>query len=256
MDNLLDQFRQGSNNSPAEEVTSIQKLALAASRGKNILAKPKVPPGQARMWIGQTRNVLSKVFGKNSDILNLFPQLNETPSSENTRSLLKSRVVKIETLIETINRAALNSLGKDSTGKIFIGHGRSHQWRELKDFLSERLNLEWDEFNREAVAGLSTFERISAMLEEANFAFLIMTAEDEHNDYTIHARQNVVHEVGLFQGRLGPKKAIILLEEGCEEFSNIVGLSQIRFPKGHISAKFEEIRRVLEREKIIYKDVK
>jgi predicted nucleotide-binding protein len=67
----------------------------------------------------------------------------------------------------------------------------------------------------------------------------------------IHARQNVVHEVGLFQGRLGPKKAIILLEEGCSEFSNIIGLMQIRFPKNRISAAFEEIRRVLEREKII-----
>jgi predicted nucleotide-binding protein len=38
------------------------------------------------------------------------------------------------------------------------------------------------------------------------------------------ARLNVVHEAGLFQGSLGFKKAIILLEEGCEEFCNIVGL--------------------------------
>lgn len=64
-------------------------------------------------------------------------------------------------------------------------------------------------------------------------------------------RKNVVHEVGLFQGRLGPRKAIILLEDGCAEFSNIVGLSQIRFPRGHISAVFEDIRRVLEREGVI-----
>jgi predicted nucleotide-binding protein len=67
----------------------------------------------------------------------------------------------------------------------------------------------------------------------------------------IRARENVVHEAGLFQGRLGFKKAIILLEEGCEEFSNIHGLGQIRFPKATISAKFEEIRGVLEREGVI-----
>lgn len=66
-----------------------------------------------------------------------------------------------------------------------------------------------------------------------------------------HARENVVHEVGLFQGHLGFRKAIILLEEGCSEFSNIVGLSQIRFPQSNISACFEEIRLVLEREGII-----
>ena len=62
---------------------------------------------------------------------------------------------------------------------------------------------------------------------------------------------NVVHEAGLFQGRLGFTKAIILLQEGCEEFSNIEGLGQIRFPKGNIQAVFEEIRRVLEREGLI-----
>jgi predicted nucleotide-binding protein len=61
---------------------------------------------------------------------------------------------------------------------------------------------------------------------------------------------NVVHEAGLFQGRLGFSRAIILLEDGCKEFSNINGLGQIRFPKGNIKATFEEIRQVLEREKV------
>ena len=65
---------------------------------------------------------------------------------------------------------------------------------------------------------------------------------------------NVVHEAGLFQGRLGFTKAIVLLEEGCEEFSNIQGLGQIRFPKGNIAAAFEEIRRVLEREDLLSVD--
>ncbi len=65
---------------------------------------------------------------------------------------------------------------------------------------------------------------------------------------------NVVHEAGLFQGRLGFSRAIILLEEGCEEFSNIHGLGQIRFPKGNIKAVFEDVRQLLEREKIIESD--
>jgi len=76
------------------------------------------------------------------------------------------------------------------------------------------------------------------MLESAAFAFLIMTREDEHADGSLHARLNVVHEAGLFQGRLGFKRAIILLEDGCEEFSNIYGLGQIRFPIGNISAQY------------------
>jgi predicted nucleotide-binding protein len=62
---------------------------------------------------------------------------------------------------------------------------------------------------------------------------------------------NVVHEAGLFQGRLSFTKALVLLEEGCMEFSNIQGLGQIRFQKGKISTAFEEVRRVLEREGLI-----
>ena len=134
---------------------------------------------------------------------------------------------------------------------VFIGHGKSPLWRELKDFLFDRLHLGVDEFNSVPTAGVPTVERLTEMLDAAAFAFLIMTAEDEQPDGKLRARENVVHEAGLFQGRLGFKKAIILLEQGCEEFSNIHGLGQIRFPKGNISAIFEEIRRALERERVI-----
>jgi predicted nucleotide-binding protein len=89
------------------------------------------------------------------------------------------------------------------------------------------------------------------MLDAAAIAILVMTAEDEMADGNIEARMNVVHEAGLFQERLSFTKAIVLLEEGCAEFSNIQGLGQIRFPKGNISATFEEVRRVMEREGLI-----
>jgi predicted nucleotide-binding protein len=143
-----------------------------------------------------------------------------------------------------------NTVAK-TDGTVFIGHGRSAAWRDLKDFLQDRLSLQWDEFNRETPARYATKERLEAMLDKASFAFLVMTAEDEQSDGSVQARANVIHEAGLFQGRLGFERAIILLEEGCSEFSNIVGLGQIRFPKGNIMAKSEEIRRVLEREKIL-----
>jgi len=89
------------------------------------------------------------------------------------------------------------------------------------------------------------------MLDAAAIAFLVMTAEDEQTDGTVRARENVVHEAGLFQGRLGFTRAIVVLEEGCQEFSNIHGLGQIRFPKGRIAAAFEEIPKVLEREGLL-----
>ena len=91
--------------------------------------------------------------------------------------------------------------------KIFIGHGRSPHWREFKDFISDRLGLPWDEFNRVPVAGETTIERLAQMLDQACMAFLVMTGEDEQADGTLHARENVIHEAGLFQGQLGFKRA-------------------------------------------------
>jgi hypothetical protein len=133
---------------------------------------------------------------------------------------------------------------------VVIGHGRSPIWRELKDFIENRIKLPVDEFNGVSSAGIPIVTRLSEMLDGAQVAFLVMTAEDAQADGQMRARENVVHEVGLFQGRLGFGRAIVLLEEGCAEFSNIHGLGQIRFPKGNISAKFEDIRAVLEREGI------
>jgi predicted nucleotide-binding protein len=134
---------------------------------------------------------------------------------------------------------------------VFIGHGRAGAWRDLKDFAQDRLGLPWDEFNRVPVAGVTNVARLSEMLDAAAIAFIVMTAEDERTDGTVQARMNVIHEAGLFQGRLGFTKAIVMIEDGCEEFTNISGLGQIRFPAGNISAVFEEVRRVLEREGVL-----
>ena len=135
--------------------------------------------------------------------------------------------------------------------RVFIGHGRSYMWRELKDFLEDRLGLLVDEFNRVPPAGIPTSGRLSAMMDTSAIAFLIMTGEDEEPNGQLRARENVVHEAGLFQGRLGFERTIILLEDGCQEFSNIHGLGQIRFPKGNIKAAFEDIREVLAREGVL-----
>jgi predicted nucleotide-binding protein len=135
-------------------------------------------------------------------------------------------------------------------GNIFIGHGRAPAWLILNNFLRDTLQLPTDEFEMHSPAGMAHSERLQQMLDGARFAFLVMTAEDEHADKTKHARESVIHEVGLFQGRLGFRRAIVVLEEGCEEFTNIVGHGQIRFPPGRIKASFEDVRKVLAREGI------
>ena len=134
--------------------------------------------------------------------------------------------------------------------KIFIGHGGSPMWRELKDFIEDTLGLDCVEFNSVSPAGKSTVDRLKEMLAESCMAFLIMTGEDEQPDGKLRARSNVIHEVGLFQGKLGFERAIILLEEGCEDFSNIHGITHIPFPKESIEVTYGSILKVLKRESI------
>jgi predicted nucleotide-binding protein with TIR-like domain len=135
--------------------------------------------------------------------------------------------------------------------KVFFGHGRSPAWRELKDYVLELGVREWEEFNKEPVAGRTTVDRLKEMLSSAAFAFIVMTAEDVQADGEMRARQNVIHEAGLFQGRLGFERAIVLVEDGCSGFSNIDGLTVIPFPRGQVRSSFGEVQRTLAREKLI-----
>jgi hypothetical protein len=79
---------------------------------------------------------------------------------------------------------------------------------------------------------------------------LILTGEDEQATGELNPRLNVVHEAGLFQGKLGFRKAILFLEDGCQDFSNVRGLTHIPFPKRNIGAQFYEATRVLKREEL------
>ena len=151
-----------------------------------------------------------------------------------------------------LSRQRIHQQMDQSTGeRVFIGHGRSPVWRELKDFLKDKLGLPVEEFNRVPAAGVSITERLSEMLNSATIAFLVMTGEDEQPSGELRARENVVHEAGLFQGRHGFKRAIVLLEEGCGKFSNNAGLVHISFPRDNIKAAFQDIREVLEREGVL-----
>lgn len=132
--------------------------------------------------------------------------------------------------------------------RIFIGHGRSSAWRDLKDHLHEKHGYDVEAYEIGARAGHTVRDILEEMLGKSAFAILVMTGEDAMANGTVHARQNVVHEAGLFQGRLGFARAIVLLEEGTEEFSNIQGVEQIRFAAGRIRETFGDILSTLKRE--------
>ena len=232
----------------AQELSILEFLRERLKIADTLLRKPEVPLGALAMWSSSVRYRLETIYGKDSPLLSGIPASGIDRSIRDPRAELTRRAEQVRRFIDAIEAVpkATNTplLGR----KIFIGHGRSLVWLQLKDFIRERLGLPCDEFNLEPAAGISTTTRLEAMLAQAGFAFIVMTAEEKHADGHFYARPNVIHESGLFQGKLGTSRAIILLEEGCSDFSNISGLTQIRFPTGNLKPALEEIRQVLERE--------
>jgi len=201
---------------------------------------------------GQIMTRDTVTLGQRTQIPPHLDILAEVAALHNAFALCRGSADVAKKAASHLERKGRKKMAADRVGtNVFIGHGRSAAWRELKDFVRDRLGLPWDEFNRVPVAGVTNIARLSEMLDAAAVALLVLTGEDEMADGEVQARMNVVHEAGLFQGRLGFTKAILLLEEGCAEFSNVQGLGQIRFPKGKIAAAFEEVRRVIEREGLI-----
>ncbi|MCA9374406.1 nucleotide-binding protein [Candidatus Peregrinibacteria bacterium] len=132
--------------------------------------------------------------------------------------------------------------------KIFIGHGHDDQWRDLKDHLHEKQGLDVIAYEIGPRAGLSVKEVLEKMMSESSFALLVLTGEDIDSEGNAHARENVIHELGLFQGKIGFKKAIAMLEKDVNEFSNILGVNQVRFAKGNIKETFGEVISIIKRE--------
>jgi predicted nucleotide-binding protein len=64
----------------------------------------------------------------------------------------------------------------------------------------------------------------------------------------LRARQNVIHELGLFQGKLGFPRAIAIVEEGIETLSNLDDVQQLRFSKGNIAEIYGDVIATLRRE--------
>ena len=131
---------------------------------------------------------------------------------------------------------------------VFIGHGHNLQWRDLKDHLHEKHGFNVNHYEIGPRAGKSIKDVLEEMLNESSFALLVLTGEDMHINGELHARDNVIHELGLFQGRLGFTRAIALLEDSVQEFSNILGINQLRFGKGRIKETFGDILATIRRE--------
>ena len=131
---------------------------------------------------------------------------------------------------------------------IFIGHEHSQAWRDLKDHLHEQHGFPVEAYETGARAGHAIRDIIQEMMSKSSFALLVLTGDDKMEDGTFRARQNVVHEAGLFQGHLGFSRAIVLIAESVEGFSNLASIHQLRFSKNNIKEIYGDVLATIRRE--------
>lgn len=138
--------------------------------------------------------------------------------------------------------------------RIFIGHGgRSRDWETLMLRLKGH-GLHVVEFGSASNLGSGTTDRVANMLEETNLGLLVMSAEDEvapRIDTTkpeVRSRQNVIHELGLWQGRYGFRRGIMLVDQDVAVPSNLSGVTYVPYEAGNISTAFLHIEDYLDDE--------
>lgn len=127
---------------------------------------------------------------------------------------------------------------------IFIGHGRRTDWLEVERHLFNKYSLDAQTFEKNAMAGEQVIPTLQKMLDACNFAIVVATKEDSAEDGQ-RARQNVVHEIGLCQGRYGFERVAILVQEGVQLFSNLSGMQVIYFKENRIDQAFGPLEKQL-----------
>lgn len=129
--------------------------------------------------------------------------------------------------------------------RVFISHGTSNDWREVQDYIEKDLQIQTLELAQEPNRGRTILQKLDEESNRCSYAVIVMTGDDDIGHDRPRARENVMHEIGYFQGRYGLKNICLLYEEGTNIPSNIHGLVYIPFPKGLVRATFGALVREL-----------
>ncbi len=162
------------------------------------------------------------------------------------RSQLQSLVRDIEQIFELRASSELAVPMEKNPVKVFISHGRANDWNEVQNFIEKDLGISTLELAQEANRGRTILQKLDDEASRCSFAVIVMTGDDQDSEGKPKARENVMHEIGYFQGKFGLSAVCLLHEEGTNIPSNIHGLVYVPFPKGYVSATFGTLMREIQ----------
>jgi Predicted nucleotide-binding protein containing TIR-like domain len=151
--------------------------------------------------------------------------------------------------LEELRRKEMNSGVRKANkrpDRIFISHGRSPDWQQAQRYIENDIGIDTLELAEQPSQGRFVLQKLDEESEKCNYAVVVMTGDDRVGDDEVRVRENVMHEIGFFQGRFGIKRVCLLYEKDVNVPANISGLVYASFPKGHINAAFVDLRRDIE----------
>jgi predicted nucleotide-binding protein len=127
--------------------------------------------------------------------------------------------------------------------RVFISHGRSADWREVQAYIEKDIGLATLELAQEPSAGQTIIEKLETHAAGCDSAVIVMTGDDIDASGQARARENVMHEIGFFQGKYGRSRVCLLHEEAVTIPTNLSGVVYVPFPKGNVAASFGVLNR-------------
>ena len=250
-------------------VKSVEQWEFSKTSGMRFMfGKPDISAGSSvfEEWRKKALSAIVLIFGEHSHYVDDFNDieysdlytalLDDKKASEekfwqgvsSAKELLQEMIKEIDQDTHSSTRAATSGESSQASAPaVFIGHGRSPLWLAVKSFLENDCGLHVVSFESESRTSESIVSILEQMLDQVGLAVIVLTAEDATADGHVRARQNVIHEAGLLQGKLGFKKVVILKQDGVEELTNLAGLQYISF-KDRIEQAFYDLGKVLKRE--------
>lgn len=228
----------------------LQLLSKLRGSGAEMLVQRPISKDVYSRWTLLARNYLEKAFGKTSPNVTSITNVGRFGSvplnadeswwESHRATSLQSQLAKVDALIELLETEVTLTEGhavapqRESGGhRIFLVHGHDEgALHETARFL-ERLHQEVIVLREQANEGRTIVEKFEAY-SDVGFAVVLLTDDDlggakavAPSNFSARARQNVIFELGFFNGRLGRKRVCALYRPGVEIPSDYAGVLYI-----------------------------
>lgn len=234
-----------------------ENVSRSRSSG-DVLTRGNYPPELAQHHFTQAANLLENLKQALPELYRDFQSIKIEPEAamaaldpnkeipHNFSRAQAERLIRdVDQIFEIRANSELAQPKAEPVRRVFVTHGRSNDWRAIQAYIEKDVGLATIELAQEANLGRTIIEKLIDNAARCDSAVIVMTGDDVANEVEARVRENVMHEIGFFQGRYGRSFVVLLHEEGVNIPTNLSGVAYVPFPKGNIEAGFHVVQREL-----------